>query len=214
MDVVYPYKAQARSGTATNELRYSLRTLANVPHGRVVVAGWKPEWVTNVVYLPTVQRLSKFANALQNLQVALPHVSEEFILMNDDFYILQPLEKIPTLYRETWDVPVIRDAKNSVVRLLEKHGITDPVSYELHAPMVFNRDLLQQTFETAKGVFIAGYQRTLYGNLNRIGGIAVPDVKGRTIPEGAMFVSTSEHTFQGAVGQQLRNLFPDPSPYE
>lgn len=216
-DVVYVVKAQARSGTATNELRYSLRTLANLSHGRVWIVGWKPEWVRNVEYIPTVQRLSKFVNALKNLEAVLPHVSEEFVLMNDDFYILTPQDRIPVLYRESWDVTsAVKQAKTSVLRFLERHGVTDPVSYELHVPFVYNRDLLVETLAKAHGVHIAGYQRTLYGNLNRIGGVSVPDpkVKGNQPFDGWPFVSTSDNTFKGGVGQMIRQLFPEPSPFE
>ena len=217
MDVVYPLKAQAKSGTATNEFRYSLRTLKNLPHDRVWVVGWKPDWVRNVEFIPTVQRHSKFINAFQNLQAVLPQVSDEFVLMNDDFFILTPHERIPVLYRDQWiETSVLRSTKKSVVGFLNRQGVTDPVSYELHIPMAFNRALLSETLEKAKGVHIAGYQRTVYGNLNQIGGTPVPDckVRGGENLVGWDFASTSERTFQGKVGQVIQKLFPDPSPYE
>jgi hypothetical protein len=66
MDYVYVVKETPTSGTATLELRYSLRSLRNFPRGRVFIAGFKPSWVKNVTHIPTVQRGSKLINAYSN----------------------------------------------------------------------------------------------------------------------------------------------------
>lgn len=210
-DLVYVVK----NGDRNEELRYSLRSLTNLPHGKVWMAGGKPSWVRNVEHMPTVQRSNKFVNALKNLEAVLPQVSAEFVLMNDDFIILAPLERVPTLYMEVHGQTLAKQALVGVRKILARHGIEDLVSYEMHTPFVYSRDLLVETLEKAKGVHIAGYQRTLYGNLNRIGGTLAVDckVKGNRLPVGP-FVSTSEKTFQGGVGQMIRRLFPEPSPFE
>lgn len=209
-DIVYVVK----NGDKNPELRYSLRSLTNLPHGKVWMAGGKPGWIRNVEHVPTTQRGNKFVNALKNLEAVLPQVSIEFVLMNDDFIILSPLERVPTLYMEVHGQTLAKQALVGVRKILARHGIEDLVSYELHVPFVYNRDLLTDTLEQARGVHIAGYQRTLYGNLNRIGGTLATDVKVRNrLPDGP-FVSTSEKTFQGGVGQMIRQLFPEPSPFE
>ena len=224
MDYVYVVKETPTSGSATLELRYSLRSLRNLPRGRVFIAGFQPSWVRNVTHIPTVQRGSKLLNAYTNLVAALPHVDETFVLMNDDFFVLKPFDEMPILHREKWGESrggrgsAYQQAKGNVGKLLAKHGITDVTSYELHVPMVYNRDLFRDTVEKAKGTVVAGYQRTLYGNLNRVGGTFLADCK---ITSNSLdwvewpFVSTMDRSFAGGkVGTLLKKMFPDPSPYE
>lgn len=222
MDIVYVVAAAPLSGTATDELRYSLRSLANLPHDRVFVVGWAPDWIRNVTFIQRVQGRSKFENALDNLKAALPHLSGEFVLMNDDFFIMRSFDQMPVLHRELWADWRPRNteyqrAKQSVRAILAEEGIFDVTSYELHVPMVYHRDLLEATLRRAKGWKVAGYQRTLYGNLNRIGGSYLDDCKvtsNRFEPD-LPFLSTNEASFRGGkVGELIRERFPDPSPYE
>lgn len=225
MDYVYVVKETPTSGSATLELRYSLRSLSNLPRGEVFIAGFKPTWLRNVTHIPTVQRGTKFLNAYNNLVAALSHVGETFVLMNDDFFVMKPLSEVPVLHREKWGSSEnlsrsgpYQQAKSNVGKLLKKHGIAEVTSYELHVPMVYNRDLLKDTVEKAKGTVVAGYQRTLYGNLNRIGGTFMSDCKvssNRLDWLDWPFVSTSDRAFVGGkVGAVLKKRFPEPSIYE
>lgn len=225
MDYVYVVKETPASGSATLELRYSLRSLRNLPRGEVFLAGFKPSWVRNVTHIPTVQRGTKFLNAYGNLLAALPYVGKTFVLMNDDFFVLKPHAEMPILHREKWGEAkgnggggAYQQAKRGVGIVLAKAGITDVTSYELHVPMVYQRDLLREAADRAKGVPVAGYQRTLYGNLFNIGGTQVEDCK---ISSNRMdwldwpFVSTSDRAFTGGkIGATLRRMFPEPSIYE
>src|SRR5690606_30767194 len=101
MDVVYPLPPKR---AAYEELRYSLRSLANLPHDRVFIAGGLPNWVDNVEHIETVQEWpSKYVNLCVNIASACcdDRVSDPFILFNDDFFVMEPVEQVPARWRET-----------------------------------------------------------------------------------------------------------------
>jgi hypothetical protein len=221
VDVVYVMARQARSGSSTAELRYSLRTLTNLPHDRVFISGWTPDWTTNVVSVETRQGKTKWQNALDNLTAVLDDVSDEFVLMNDDFFIMEPFERIPVLHRgpigESNRSSGYQKARNSVKAFLVEQGVAEPLSYELHIPFVYNRHLLKEALDRAEGRLVAGYQRTLYGNLHRIGGEFMDDCKVTSNSQNldTPFLSTNESSFRsGNAGKLIREQFAEPSPYE
>lgn len=232
MDVVY----LVRPGDANDELRWSLRSLSNLPHDTVWIAGHKPPWVTGVRHLPTAQTATKHANAFGNLLAALrcDDVSDEFVLMNDDFFITSPLPGIPTLHRGTV-ADIIADyrrmfprgslyteAMQATMEWLQAQGIDEPLSYELHTPMVIDRAGLLEVIARAEddGVDVQRFHyRTAWGNLAGVGGVKVEDCKVYTTTRrGAVptpFASSLDATFRsGWVGRAIRRTFPNPCEYE
>lgn len=232
MDVVYVVK----QGDHNEELRYSLRSLSNVPHGQVWIAGYKPRWVVNVGHLATINGAgSKYQNSTRNLITAASHadVSNRFLFFNDDFFVLKPVACIPVLHRGP--VSQVIDHYNgrygrrpgpylegmqATSRLLAEWGFTDPLSYELHVPIEIDKRLLLDVMREAIGRNIkALHKRTLYGNVAGLGGTQIEDVKALTYndrpADDATFFSTSDKTFRGGMpGQTIRKLFRTPSPYE
>jgi hypothetical protein len=231
VDVVY----LVRPGDANDELRYSLRSLSNLPHDRVWIAGHKPAWVSNVRHLPTVQASSKHHNAFGNLLAALrcDDISAEFVLMNDDFFITSPLPSVPTLHRgPVTDVvaeyrrmfprgSLYTTAMQATMEWLQAQGIPEPLSYELHTPMVIDRAGMLEVIARAEddGVDVQRFHyRTAWGNLVGVGGVRVEDCKvytrhHATIPKP--FASTTDATFRdGYVGRMLRGMTVRPGPYE
>ena len=231
MDIVY----LVRPGELNEELRWSLRSLTNLPHDRVWVAGHKPAWVTNVGHIPTTQTARKHANAYGNMRAALAHpdVSERFILFNDDFYVTAPTPHLPTLRRGRL-ADVIADYRSRFPHgslyiehmqathdwLLEQ-GIPEPLSYELHAPMVMEKQPLIDLFTKAEldGVDVTRmHYRTAYGNLAGVGGDYSEDCKvyrRDTVPLPTPFASTHDGTFTyGAIGRAIRRAFTSPGCYE
>lgn len=96
MDVVY----YVRPGERNEELRYSLRSLQNMPHERVWLVGHKPAWVTGVEHIPNRSNgSSPQHNATSHLLAACDAVpAERFVVFNDDFYVMEPIEHIPALH--------------------------------------------------------------------------------------------------------------------
>jgi len=222
IDVVYV----CREGQ-NEELRYSLRSLVNLPHGQVWVFGGHPAWLQGTRAVNVPQSGDKQGNVIANVISAClhRHVSDPFILMNDDFFITRPIDSVPVLHRGPvssvlGDYSDRRPSSRYTARTkrteeyLHKLGYPDPLSYELHAPMVFNKQPLCDLLMT----FSPGeYQwRTLYGNTQAVGGHHVDDVKvwqrGQTAGPGP-FLSSCDSAFS-LVLPTLDRLFPDPSPYE
>src|SRR5688572_14976620 len=100
MDIVFPIRASGR----TDELRYSLRSLVNLPHDRVWIAGHRPEWVSKEVGHIAVHQLggtTKYERSLANLLAACSHpeVSDEFVRFDDDFFVMVPMDRVPLLHQ-------------------------------------------------------------------------------------------------------------------
>lgn len=231
MDIVYI----VRPGEINEELKYSLRTVAaNVPHRRVVIAGYKPSWIKGVLYIPVDQRHpSKYLNAEANWQAAMnsPQVTDDFVLFNDDFFVMQPITEIPALHRgDLDDVIAYYSTKPSAYlsnmqatkEVLNKLAFTDLKSYALHIPMVMNKErrkLLATIVSLVNPMHLDTQMRTLYGNFWRVGGEQAPDVKVNGLrekfDEGSTFLSSNDQTFKnGEIGYYIRQRFNTKCKYE
>lgn len=241
MDVVYFVKVDPENDS--EELRYSLRSLRNIPHGKVFIVGEKPGWVTNVEFIPVPQTGSKSANVSTSLRRAAESnsISSDFILMNDDFFVMKNIAALPAYnfghmkdviksyemrYRES---SKYIEAMKSLYDLLVTQGFRHPLSYELHVPMAVNRQRALEVFNQAAGTRVYQF-RSYYGNHFDVGGITVPDVKifidpAHNHPEythspdaylqSQTFLSSTGGAFKrGRAGDFIRNSFPDKSVYE
>ena len=239
MDAVYV----CRKGDENEELRYSLRSLAtNAPFvQKVWIAGYMPRWVEGVGYIRVVQGWPhKAKNVRENLRAVTANraVSDDFILMNDDFYIMKPITEIPVLQRGPLYLVVQgqkerRGGTSSYLRyaietgrLLESWGFKpdDILAYNLHVPMVMNKEKLKQTILKMGDTVMGAHLRTVYGNMHHVGGELIKDRKD-IADHTATFVSSSDRAFaadtknrKGKAGQGLaqmiRAAFPDPSRFE
>ena len=225
LDVVYP----VRPGDTNEELRFSLRALeAHLPHATVWMVGYKPSWVTGVEYLPG-NTASKRANLWHNLLAACRHpdISDECVIMNDDFMVTTPIEEVPVLYRGTLrdhlNLPRVvrgeswwRESLRTTLVMLQTLGFEDPVSYELHTPFRCNKTLMLETLERFKHITPDNppQWRSLYGNLHKVGGKQSADGKAYNRgPIHTPFHSTDDRTFRYFTAQ-LNEMFPEPSRYE
>lgn len=228
IDIVYPL----RVGDENEELRYSLRSLANVPHGTVHLTGFIPSWINGALNkIPVPGHPNKYRSAENNLLAAIesPAVSDPFWLFNDDFFLVRQLRSIPRLHRgslaDLIDYYLQRHSGHYVQGmqhardLLLSLGIDRPLlSYELHAPLLVRKQPMADVLEM-RGKQDCYHLRTVYGNLVRLGGKATADVKvyRNTADDFTAWpmVSTSDMLFRyGKVGRWLRSLFPDRSQYE
>lgn len=225
LDAVYVVGPQKRS----EELRYSLRSLAaHIPHRRVWIVGHKPRWVRNVHHIPRAQFSSKWTNSTENLRAACSHpdVSDRFIYMNDDFFALAPVPGIPVAHRGPVAEVIARTPMGryragaaATMRLLQTLGIKEPLSYELHIPMVVDKARMLEVLNLPQARRIPVlHKRTLYGNLTGVGGEQWQDVKiaSRTgdLPPGPWVSTTPESFTNGLVGRRIRAALPDVCRYE
>lgn len=225
MDVVYI----VREGADNEELRYSLRSLVNFPHRRVWISGYRPPWVVNCELVPgnpgNIGR-TRAAKIYNNVVTAAAHsgISDNFVLFDDDFFVTAPVTTLPAMrYAKSlrehaaelfnadapWDGSMFATAG-----LLETLGVDNPVSYELHVPMVFNKQILLDVMERYVSYSPPRF-RSLYGNLAQVVGVPTGDVRttgGSDLPAGP-FLSTRPGDF-ALVQPALAEMFPEPSPYE
>lgn len=238
-DVVYI----VRKGDDNESLRYSLRSLKNIKHGKVFISGYKPNWVKNCTYLHVDQGPLKYKNGGLNIAKACKSgaVSENFLLMNDDFFIMRPITgDLPILYmgglnmaidlftKISPESPYVEGMKNTR-EMLHTLGMQRLVCYETHTPLLINkrkwlelRDLRFDYFPQYDMI----HMRTLYGNYYGIGGGQIKsrlkrinDVKivndSTPFSRYWKFISTTHSTFvNGRAGQFIRKSLSHKCEYE
>lgn len=220
MDVVYPYKAAPDDF----ELRYSLRSLENVPHDRVIVAGDRPLILgKKAVHLPVTPVDDRYQSSTANIMAAIEAgISDEFIVMHDDIFVLEPWT-FRHEHRGTIDEYLgsgqatgqYRAYTESTRDLLVAKSIADPLWYGLHTPTVYNARLLAGMIEGFAGTRYL--LRTLYHNLFPTPAENREDVKVRHWtgePEGDVLSISDECTAAPAFRRWIDDRFPARSEYE
>lgn len=193
MDIVYLVK----NCQEDEELTYSLRSLVNIPHDKVFIVGGCPKNLNRdkIIHIPTIQGPDKYKNTTNGLKTVCQdsRLSEDFILMNDDFFILKPikdpvselnlcrgtikevLEKMRT--RHNTDGPYMTSMHQTDI-YLQDIGVKTPLSYELHIPIVLNKTKFLGVFSLP---YITDAQlihkRSIYGNLYLTNSAKIDDVK-------------------------------------
>jgi hypothetical protein len=207
-----------------DELRYSMRTLVNLPHRRVWLAGHIPRWAANVGTIPVKQNPNaKWRNQNTNLLTAVNHpdVAERFLLFNDDFFVMQPVDEVPVWHRGPFTDALLnrfasKASGNYGRRMRETADLIgrDQFSYELHVPLPMEKAKTRITVESMPEDLLF---RSIYGADWRIGGIEHDDVKVKAAdrqPDGP-FVSTSDTSFRSRpIGRRIRAAFREPGRYE
>lgn len=241
MDVVY----LVRPDRTNEQLRYSLRSLELLTYDRVWIVGFQPSWVQNTNYIrydpgnaPGADSHPKAYKTWKMLKLVSTHkeISEDFILMNDDFFLLRQMPKVINYHRGPIN-DIIQGRKNNryidtmrnTEDLLQKLS-RGTLCYEVHGPMTFNKDRLAVAIEVADRYAIPRQhinKRSFYGNYWAIGGEQFPRSIGNPHQEAKVdsarphfdpswpFVSTTDRSFSdNYVGQFVRRKFPEPSMYE
>jgi len=222
LDVVYIVRSDIVGG---EELQYSLRSLSNLEHGKVWIAGGCPDNIYPDEILPVKQKgetkWERVAYTLRKVCMC-PEISDTFYLFNDDFFILQPTEEIPPIYNGDLKdrIKSLGNSRYNVQlkftkEVLERRDLGTK-NYAVHIPMPIEKEKALEVLDEFNGYPMF---RCLYGNYWDIGGEDRPDVKIKTnsgIPaEDDQFVSTSDVTFKwGEIGRYLKRRFPERSEYE
>ena len=169
------------------------------------------------------------ANIFHNILAACRHpdVSEQFVIFNDDFFVTAPVTDVEIHYRSTlrehMNLPSLRtrkswwsDSLTTTMACLQTLGIPDPISYELHIPFPVDKKLMRATLERFESVTPNNppQWRTLYGNLNNIGGTVAKDSK--VMSQGVLrmpYHSTTDVSWR-FFRRRFMQMFPEPSRYE
>lgn len=209
------------------ELRYSIRSVVeNTNVNKIWLIGSKPDWyvgnfisngITNNVYNTTRNHL-KIACLSED-------ISDDFVLMNDDFFIMQkidsvidyhggPLEDRSARHRATFGRNEYEYLLSDTAARLKGQGITIPLDYDLHIPINVNKINMLNVIDQEVSI------RSYYGNLYGLGGSQIEDVKTyteqkmyREIDFDWKYVSTDDISFEKNRDIFLKK-FPIPSKHE
>lgn len=225
MDIIYPL---GTGSLAKNfELRMSLRSVEKYLSGfnNVYIIGEYPEWLQGAIHIPFTEgsTVPDF-NIMQKISKAceLPEVSDDFLFMNDDHYILSPfdIKTFPyycmgTLEAEYRTRPdgYGRRARSSMDYLKEKGLPTK--HFDIHYPIIYNKSLFLKYVTNGpdweKGKFII---KSLYANSLKIEGEETKDFKRNELPgPGAKVFSTQPH-IRANVQRFLLEQFREESRFE
>ena len=182
-DLVYIVKASEYNP----DLQMSLRSVAKFcDYRNIWIIGYKPTWVKNTNHIATKQNQDKWKNSITNYLAACncPEISENFILMNDDFFALKPIRNwrtslnvcLGTLEEE------VEKNKDDIKKSRWKYGFDyaldilntlnckNTYNYEAHLPIIINKQNflnmmnlpIIREFMTTKKVL---HKRSIYKNL-------------------------------------------------
>lgn len=214
------------------ELRYSIRSVVKyASHNKIWLIGNKPDWYYgNFVEVP--DKSTKFQN-IKACTAAIPligGISDNFVLMNDDFFLLNHVGQMPVYHggslADKIDKYIELGARKYATLLsrtykdLIRQGIKAPLDYDIHLPMPMNKEKLKESIDKAY------FPRSGYGNIHDIGGKLITDVKtysnksllsersydftSKEVP----FVSTEDGSFKMVYESLLKDIFTEPSQYE
>ena len=227
MDFVY----MCRSGS-NEELKYSIRSVyANAPDPCIWLVGGKPDWYKGN-HIPVAQSGNKHENVRNNLRAlcSSDKISNSFILMNDDFFIINKISSVPYLHGGSLSKKVLSykdmsptskytkllvDTENK----LREMNINSPLDYAIHVPMPIEKDKLSKVIYDDLSV------RTMYGNIFNVGGLQIEDVKVYAdsslieksydyINGSSNFISTNDNSFNKVYADKLKNTFKNKSECE
>jgi len=214
MDFVYICK----DGT-NEELKYSIRSvIESFPEASIWLVGGKPDWYVGN-YIKVEQKESKYKNAVKNLKTICfsQEISESFILMNDDFYIIKKIDKIENfhsgylldkinLYQKLNGNSQYTRKLLSTYKKLKALGFENPLDYELHVPMIMEKEKLKTVLELLDQCL----HRSTYGNKFNVGGTQMEDVK--VYNSGPLVLKSynlniHDHTYLSSSDSSFNNIF-------
>lgn len=204
------------------ELKYSLRSIEqNLEYKNIYVVGFQPKWVANTCYIYREQnQLEKPKNVYENLLagLSLKEIDENIIIMMDDVYVLQKLNKLPVYRGNLLQEHPTKDVAGQTLKLLKELKCKQTYSYEFHTPFPVEKDKLQ--FILKKANFEEwGYVfwRSLYGNYFKPEWEYGQDSKQGAeayISENMIFTSSADKDFSKGLRPLLAERFPKRSNYE
>jgi hypothetical protein len=220
-----------RSGE-NEELRYSIRSVIEYfPNAEIWLVGQKPSWYLGS-FLEVKEYADKHHGVYQNLKALCeePNIPENIVIMNDDFFIVKPIEKIvnyhggklfkkvlayESMFPESSYTKKLRKAYNYLI----KNNVRMPLDFELHVPIKVKKSKL------VKAIQHNIPWRSAYGNLFKVLATEMQDVKVYSKESKefdwynyktgeSQFLSTDDSSFESVKKDYLGDRFPNPTRYE
>lgn len=154
MDLVYVVGKNNLWGE--HELRFSLRSAEKyLQFDRVIIVGHKPTFLNSKViniYLPD-DKGHKYLNVAYKIRELLKNkeISDDFIFMNDDFFLLKPFPVIPYYFNKTikeWieRYPFNKGKYYEQIEELYK-AFPEGKFFETHFPIIYNKKMASDVIE-------------------------------------------------------------------
>lgn len=217
-----------------NELRFSIRSAVKFFNfNKIFIVGELPKWLTGVVHVPVPDNnKNKLLNARDKYLAStnIKELSDNFILMNDDFFFLKQTDEIPNYTRGKMSDQILQhqtmagyyfkslcDTKNRLIGM----GVDEPIDFEVHAPIIFNKEKLK-TVIAMVGTEKPYLLRSCYGNLINLEPTEVLDYKAGNVVNFLAQLKRDENFLSIADGlivdDDFRNWiigkYPKPTKYE
>lgn len=213
--VLIPYKQTSDNGL---ELRYTLRALKNIKqwNGEVILCGDKPDWVQNVTHVTARPSNNRYIDAELKIRAGLEVAPETFIFINDDQYCLSPTEL------KDWYAGELKQTgtgPHQANRLYTRNWLLDkgyePLDYDIHTPMIMDRDKRKQVSDIvmqdhSREQYRTLLARSLYGSMF----ITDPELRKDHKIRGAESFVSNDIVSTSMFMNELRELLPEPSQYE
>ena len=224
MDIVYLCR-----GGENEELKYSLRSTVNMDYDLLHIFGDAPYWFRGKM-TPTYQFANKHTTTTYSLMAACmaDHVSDPFIMFNDDFFVVQPTEFVQYDRGSFSDFtsyyigkhPYSKYTRGAVETLafMQALGFENPVCYETHTPLLVHKAPMLETLEMViESGITTPHKRSIYGNLIGLDSVDIgvdPKIYDDTqvMPDCEVISSVDDAFFR--IKPMLEDLFPTKSKYE
>lgn len=237
IDLLYPLNKSSR--WQDNELRFSLRSvekhLTNVRN--VYVVGECPNFLRDVIHVT-------FGDGYQNKErniyekvlhaCQLPGLSENFLFMNDDHFLLHDFDAVnfPTFHKADLSVAAQSMPEHSYYRKSLLRTISTlcdlglpTVNFDTHCPILYNKWRFLSVMPQYDWTNTYGFTvKSMYCNTLRIQGTLEQDGKFNFIPldqeqminytKDRKFFSIGDHAINHELAKFMGHLYPQTSRWE
>lgn len=176
-DIVYIVGRESRWDDM--ELKYSLRSVEK--HcinwsGRVFIIGHKPRFIHNVIHIPASDaHKNKARNIMEKVLIAASSddVSENFMLLNDDYFLRKPVDVTNYPYWHKCDLARTMDINKTeyyfhvkatfdMLKYLERPIL----NFDTHCPIIYNKEKFRDLVKNFNWDIPHGYiLRSMYCNI-------------------------------------------------
>lgn len=237
IDIIYPLKAE--SFNDFEELKFSLRSIDKYLHdyAKIWIIGEKlPSWIKNVEQIKIKDtNVYRSQNVTAKLVAVCEHaaITDEFLLMNDDFFFnhTRVAPEYPYFHKgliedslKTMSLSGYYRMLENTVKILKRKGFGTR-HFGIHLPMRMRKDSLAFILQDIDWMVNNGYSvRCLYGNILSLEATFLKDPKIYNPLDDVQTIkmktwnydcfSTNERAFNEVMVKFLSEKFPEKSQYE
>jgi hypothetical protein len=228
MDIVIPVGTESR--WHDNELRFTLRSIEQNLTGyrNVIIVGWCPPWVQNVVHIKKEDRAGKKQFSIfSKTMAAFDHeeTSDSILFWNDDHFLMGGLDVKDFRYWydgtiDEWGQKAIGNYKGAIRNTAEIKGLNRFYT-DIHTPIIYQRAKFKALAEldwSKEYVIKTAYTMQEVGNFEFLADLkvnkAMPYEQFKGKIEGRKWLSIGPYGVCPGLVQLLSEYFPKRSKYE